>query len=103
MRRKTQDIDLAQRRLVLSVVFTVRGGRAERRMKMHAHIDKPCGHDLKECTECGNVYCYKCNKEWYKNQGVTYSTYPYTTTGGVFYSEPFPPTTTAHFHTQAEP
>jgi len=66
---------------------------------MHAHTDKPCKHDLKECTECGNVYCYKCNKEWYKNQGVTYYTYPYTI-DGVFYSEPFPPTTTAHSHTE---
>jgi len=31
MRRKTQDIDLAQRRLVLPVVFAVRGGRAGKR------------------------------------------------------------------------
>src|SRR3990167_10164412 len=30
MRRKTQDVDLAQRRLVLPVVFAVRGGHAGR-------------------------------------------------------------------------
>ena len=34
---------------------------------MHNHTDKVCKHILKECKECGNIYCTKCNKEWYRN------------------------------------
>lgn len=46
---------------------------------MHEHNDEICIHDLKICAVCGNVYCAKCNKEWFKEQW-TYTPYtiPYT-------------------------
>lgn len=46
---------------------------------MHKHNDKPCKHELKECAECGNVYCQKCNKEWHKDRYQPYIYYPYST------------------------
>jgi hypothetical protein len=45
---------------------------------MHKHTDGTCKHDLKVCTDCGNVYCSKCNREWFKEQyAYQYATYPY--------------------------
>lgn len=52
----------------------------------HEHSDKevkPCVHVLKICKTCGNVYCSKCQKEWFEKQ-YTYLyggtvTYPDTT------------------------
>ena len=49
-------------------------------VKMHNHTDKPCKHDLKVCTECGDVYCSKCKREWFKERGSTWYTYPYSGT-----------------------
>jgi hypothetical protein len=49
---------------------------------MHSHTDKPCKHDLKVCTDCGNVYCAKCNKEWFKN-GYSFTYQPYVITSGT--------------------
>jgi hypothetical protein len=54
---------------------------------MHEHTDKPCKHDLKECTECGNVYCSKCSQEWLKEKNGIYTipaSWPYSVTGITF-------------------
>lgn len=45
-------------------------------MHIHAHTHQECKHELKVCVECGNVYCTKCFKTWYKEQ----YTYTYGTT-----------------------
>ena len=53
---------------------------------MHEHNDKSCKHELKECAECGNVYCAKCEREWYKTSGWRYTFAPqisYDATGTV--------------------
>lgn len=54
---------------------------------MHKHAVRTCKHELQICAECGDVYCLKCNKEWYKER--TYSLnpyiYPYTVTTGTTY------------------
>ena len=47
---------------------------------MHKHTDKPCKHDLKVCSHCGDVFCTKCNKEWFKEKGYGCSWYPMTYT-----------------------
>ena len=35
---------------------------------MHIHNDGTCKHDLRVCADCGNVYCSKCGREWFKEQ-----------------------------------
>lgn len=35
---------------------------------MHEHTEKTCRHELKVCADCGDVYCSKCKREWYKEQ-----------------------------------
>lgn len=46
---------------------------------MHKHVVKTCKHELQVCAECGNVYCLKCNKEWFKEQYTTTPWYVYGT------------------------
>jgi hypothetical protein len=73
---------------------------------MHAHTDKPCKHDLKVCTDCGNVYCAKCSKEWFKEQKFYYSYQPYTYVGTgtpptiTYYGYTAGTYTAPHIHTQ---
>jgi hypothetical protein len=52
---------------------------------MHNHTEKTCKHDLRVCADCGNVYCVKCNREWFKER---YYTYPYTVYYGNAYTNP---------------
>lgn len=49
---------------------------------MHKHAVRTCKHEPKICAECGDVYCLKCNKEWYKEKNYAYFAVPYTITWG---------------------
>ncbi len=42
---------------------------------IHIHTDADCQHDLKVCATCGNVYCSKCGKEWYREQRISTPTF----------------------------
>lgn len=41
----------------------------------HKHTEKTCKHLLAVCADCGDVYCSKCNREWFKER---YYSYPLT-------------------------
>jgi hypothetical protein len=66
---------------------------------MHIHNDGSCKHDLKVCADCGNVYCSKCSKEWFKDRNVSYSYIPYTATN-TYPTVTWQAETGTHVHTQ---
>jgi hypothetical protein len=77
---------------------------------MHNHTEKTCKHELRVCAECGDVYCLKCNKEWYKEKkSFDWGVYPYivnseeptaiSTYGTFTNDDSVKLTQTAHLHT----
>jgi hypothetical protein len=55
---------------------------------MHIHTNNDCQHDLRVCATCGDAYCTKCGKTWFREQFSCPPNYPY-----IYYGQPYTITT----------